>query len=171
MKLELVKHPNEILQTKITEEWDFDNPQYDASELRGSMLKVMTDNLGIGLAANQVNLRVRAFVFMNQAANNDEDSKALCLNPSWEPITDDPNIDMFESCLSYPGIILSVNRPSKIKAKWTDHNGKAVEQTLGGYSARCFMHEHDHLEGITMDQHVAPVIWKEAVANAEAKKT
>jgi peptide deformylase len=33
------------------------------------------------------------------------------------------------------------------------------------------MHEYDHLEGITMDQHVAPVKWKEAVANAEAKKT
>ena len=41
MKLELVTHPNEILQTKITEEFDFDNPQYDASELRDSMLELM----------------------------------------------------------------------------------------------------------------------------------
>lgn len=171
MELELVTHPNEILQTRITEEWDFDNPQYDASELRLAMLKVMTDNRGIGLAANQVNLNVRAFVMMNHNANNDEDSRALMLNPSWEPVTDQPDVDMFESCLSYPGVVLSVTRPSKIKAKWTDHNGKAYEEILGGYSARCFMHEHDHLEGITMDQHVAPVKWKEAVANAEAQNT
>ena len=171
MELELVTYPNEILQTKITEEWDFDNPQYDANELRDAMFKVMTKNLGIGLSANQVGLKVRAFVFVNNQATNDTDSKALVLNPSWEPIADEPDIDMFEACLSYPNIVLSVNRPAKIKAKWKNHTGKQFEETLYGYTARCFMHEYDHLEGITMDQHVAPVKWKEAVANAEAKKT
>jgi peptide deformylase len=171
MELELVTYPNEILQTKITEEWDFDNPQYDAVELRDAMFKVMTKNLGIGLSANQVGLKVRAFIFVNNQASNDTDSKALVLNPSWENVSDSQDIDMFESCLSYPGVVLSVNRPARIKAKWTDHHGKAIEMLLHGYTARCFMHEYYHLEGITMDQHVAPVKWKEAVANAEAKKT
>ena len=39
------------------------------------------------------------------------------------------------------------------------------------YQARCFMHEMDHLDGISMSEHVSPKIWREAVANAEAKKT
>ena len=170
MKLELITHPNEILQTKITEEWNFDNPQYDASELRDAMLNVMTSNRGIGLAANQVNIKVRCFVFVNNQANNNNEIKVLALNPSYEHIDDAPAVDMFESCLSYPGVVLSVNRPARIKAKWTNHTGKEYEEELIGYQARCFMHEHDHLEGITMDQHVAPVKWKEAVEKAQEKK-
>ena len=171
MKLELVIHPNEMLQTKITEEVNFDNPQYDLAELRGSMLSCMTNNLGIGLAANQCGVNVRWFVFINAMASNDAESKVLACNPSWETVEDSTDVDMFESCLSYPGVVLSVVRPHKIRAKWTDHNGKQFTELLSGYSARCFMHECDHLDGVTMDQHVAPVKWKEAVENAEAKKT
>ena len=169
MKLELITHPNELLQTKLTEEWDFENPQYDASVLRDAMLDVMVKNLGIGLSANQVGLKVRCFVFLNNQANNNIDTKVLALNPSWEPIEDAPTIDMYEACLSYPGIVISIERPERIKATWTDHNGKKFTEVLFGYQARCFMHECDHLDGVTMDQHVSPVKWKEAVADAEAK--
>ena len=169
MELELITHPNEMLQTKITEEFDFDNPQYDASELRDSMLACMKGNVGIGLAANQCGIKVRCFVFINGMANNKDESEVLALNPSYEVVEDAETVDMFESCLSYPGIILSVPRPHKIKASWTNHLGKKYTEVLNGYSARCFMHEHDHLEGITMDQHVAPVKWKEAVDNANKK--
>tara|TARA_B100000927_G_scaffold212208_1_gene172825 strand:- start:106 stop:621 length:516 start_codon:yes stop_codon:yes gene_type:complete len=171
MKLELITHPNEILQTKLTEEWDFDNPQYDASELRESMLDLMIKNLGIGLSANQVGLKVRCFVFLNNQANNNLDTKVLALRPSWKPMEDTKSITMYEACLSYPGVVLNIERPERIKATWTDHNGKKFEEVLIGYQARCFMHECDHLDGITFDQYVSPVKWKEAVANAEAKKT
>ena len=81
MKLELVTHPNEILQTKITEEFDFDNPQYDASELRDSMLELMKKEVGIGLAANQCGINVRCFVFVNGMANNQTEADVLALNP------------------------------------------------------------------------------------------
>ena len=65
MKLELVVYPNDALQTKITEEWNFENPQYNAEELRTEMLRIMVENKGIGLSANQVGINVRAFVFVN----------------------------------------------------------------------------------------------------------
>jgi peptide deformylase len=171
MKLELVTHPNEILQTKITEEFDFDNPQYDASELRDSMLELMKKEVGIGLAANQCGINIRCFVFVNGMANNQTEADVLALNPSYEVMEDAETVDMFESCLSYPGVILSIPRPHKIKATWTNHKGKKFTEVLNGYSARCFIHECDHLDGVTMDQHVAPVVWKKAVADAEAKKT
>ena len=147
MNLELVFHPNEMLQTKITEEVNFDNPQYDLNELRDSMIKCMTDNLGIGLAANQCGLNIRCFAFLNGNATQDHESKVLACNPSWERVAESEDVDMFESCLSYPGIVLSVNRPHRIKATWTDHLGKTYNEILYGYAARVFMHECDHLEG------------------------
>ena len=76
------------------------------------------------------------------------------------------DIDMFEGCLSYPGINLQISRPNKITARWLDHQGSDRSFVLDGYSARCFMHEMDHLNGITMDEHVSPRVWKEAMAKA-----
>ena len=172
MDLKLITYPNVSLETKIEKEWDFDNPPYDAVELKEAMLKVMKDNLGIGLSANQVGITdVRCFVFFNQQANNSTSCETLCLHPSWEATDDSVNIDMWEACLSYPGVNLSINRPSTIRANWKDEHGTQFSEKLIGYQARCFIHECDHLDGITMDQHVTPVKWKEAVANAEAKKT
>jgi peptide deformylase len=66
---------------------------------------------------------------------------------------------------------LNIVRPARIKAKWKDADGKPWEEELYGYQARCFMHEMDHLDGVSMSEHVSPKIWREAVANAEAKKT
>ena len=84
MDLKLITYPNKILETKIEKEWDFDNPPYDAVELKASMLKIMKDNLGIGLSTNQVGITdVRAFVFFNQQANNRESCETLCLHPKY----------------------------------------------------------------------------------------
>ena len=72
MKLELVIAPDERLDTAVTKEWDFDNPQYDAKELKDAMIKIMVKNRGIGLSANQVGIMdARCFVFQNNQANND----------------------------------------------------------------------------------------------------
>ena len=170
MDLKLITYPNKILETKIEKEWDFDNPPYDAVELKASMLKIMKDNLGIGLSTNQVGITdVRAFVFFNQQANNRESCETLCLHPKYVVTEDSVDIEMFEGCLSVPGVTLHINRPSTIKATWKDELGREFSEKLFGYQARCVMHEGDHLDGITMDQHVAPVKWKEALADAEAK--
>tara|TARA_B110000285_G_scaffold166383_1_gene185906 strand:+ start:601 stop:1119 length:519 start_codon:yes stop_codon:yes gene_type:complete len=172
MELELVIAPDERLDTAVTKEWDFDNPQYDAKELRASMIGVMKQNRGIGLSANQVGIMdARCFVFQNNQANNDYERNVLALHPSYEIVEDEPEIDMWEGCLSFPGITLQIKRPSRIKAKWKGVDGKEYGDELFGYQARCFMHELDHLDGISMNEHVSPKIWREAVANAEEKKT
>ena len=172
MKLELVIAPDERLDTAVTKEWDFDNPQYDAKELKDAMIKIMVKNRGIGLSANQVGIMdARCFVFQNNQANNDYDRNVLALQPSYEPIKEHPEVGMFEGCLSFPGITLNIVRPSRIRAQWKDEYGKQFDEELFGYQARCFIHEMDHLNGISMEEHVSPKVWKEAVANAEAKKT
>ena len=170
MELKLITYPDERLETKIDKEWDFDNPQYDAGELRIAMLQVMKAYEGIGLSANQVGVMdARCFVFFNQQVNNRDSAEVLCLNPTYEVHDDSVDVSMWEGCLSFPGINLEVSRPSTIKAKWFDHTGREFEEKLIGYQARCFMHEIDHLNGITMDQHVAPVKWKEALQKAGKK--
>jgi len=166
MKLELVVYPNDALQTKITEEWNFENPQYNAEELRTEMLRIMVENKGIGLSANQVGINVRAFVFVNSLDNNSDRQNALALNPTYEVHKDAVDIDMWESCLSYPGALVQIIRPNKITANWFDQKNKKRTFVLDGYSARCFIHETDHLNGVTMDEHVLPKVWKEALAKA-----
>ena len=166
MELQLITYPNDILHTPITEEWDLENPQYDAVELRQSMWKTMSAHQGIGLSANQVGLSVRAFVFRNTVDTNSDRQQVLALNPSYTVHEESVDIDMFEGCLSYPGINLQISRPNKITARWLDHQGSDRSFVLDGYSARCFMHEMDHLNGITMDEHVSPRVWKEAMAKA-----
>jgi peptide deformylase len=60
-----------------------------------------------------------------------------------------------EGCLSYPGIMLSINRPTKITATYQDETGKFVEQEFNGLTARIFQHEYDHMNGTDFTQKVS----------------
>ena len=168
MKLELVKHPSDWLSKKL-DPWDFDNPPMDPVELKKEMLKLMKANLGIGLSANQVGINARVFVFVhNNVTNNQNNREAICINPEIIK-TEEPVLTMWEGCLSFPEVTIQVPRHHKVKATWTNEFGKTVEDTFLGYDAVCFQHELDHLNGITFDQHVSPMVWKEAVEKAKKK--
>jgi peptide deformylase len=168
MKLELIKHPSDWLSRKL-DPWDFDNPPMDPVDMKKQMLKIMKANLGIGLSANQVGINARAFVFVNNnTTNNQIDRESLCLNPEVvEKLGED--VPMWEGCLSFPEVVVQVTRNHKIKAKWYTEHGKLKEDIFVGYDAVCFQHEIDHLDGITFDQHVSPMAWKEAVEKAKKK--
>ena len=49
----------------------------------------------------------RCFLFQNNQANNDYDRNVLALHPSYEVVTEHPEIGMFEGCLSFPDITLT----------------------------------------------------------------
>ena len=168
MNLDLVYYPNDILST-VCEEWDIENPPVDPKELKKTMFKRMIELGGIGLSANQIGLPYRVFAMQNNATNNIREREMLAINP--EVIEEDPvTVDMFESCLSIPDVMLKVVRPHKIKAAWTNEHGVRKTETLAGYTARVFLHELDHLNGISMNERVSPIEWKEAVQLAEEKK-
>jgi peptide deformylase len=67
-----------------------------------------------------------------------------------------------EGCLSYPALFLNVDRPSWIEAEFTDEFGDVNQVKLHGLSARCFLHELDHLNGIRYTNHVKPLALKMA---------
>lgn len=163
--MELVYHPNELLETKC-EHFDLDNPTVDLLQLKKDMFEMMKKHGGIGIAAPQVGLNYRIFCMQNNATNNLNERQMMAINP--EVVNADfPEVAMYESCLSVPGLVLNVMRPHKIEARWYNENGKKREETLTGYSARVFLHELDHLDGIMMMDRVSPLELKKAQEELE----
>jgi peptide deformylase len=62
-----------------------------------------------------------------------------------------------EGCLSYPGMFLTVPRPKWIVAEFVNENGQAQQMRFEGITARCFLHELDHMNGVKFVDHVGPV--------------
>ena len=71
-----------------------------------------------------------------------------------------------EGCLSSPGLFLNIERPRSIKVGFTDEFGEYKEAMLEGLSARCYLHELDHLNGIRYTQYVKPLALKMAKQRA-----
>jgi len=72
----------------------------------------------------------------------------------------------YEGCLSFPGVFVKITRPRKITAEFYNEKLELVTSELEGYTARCYMHELDHLLGITMRDRVSRLRWDMAVKKA-----
>jgi peptide deformylase len=122
------------------------------------MFDTMYDAPGIGLAAIQVGVAKRVLVIDLQ--ERDEESGAVIreprvfINPEIVEMSEDLTV-YSEGCLSVPDQYADVERPSIIKAKWLDENGKAHEEVIDGLLAICLQHEMDHLNGILFIDHLS----------------
>lgn len=122
------------------------------------MFDTMYDAPGIGLAAIQVGVPKRVLVIDLQ--ERDEESGAVIreprvfINPEIVEMSEDLTV-YSEGCLSVPDQYADVERPSIIKAKWLDENGKAHEEVIDGLLAICLQHEMDHLNGILFIDHLS----------------
>lgn len=163
--LTIVKFPNPILREKMPE-FDFGNPSEDPKKLEKDMLELMYSLNGIGLAANQVGKRVRMFVIGNK---DDPDNGQAFFNPMIIANTDTMQ-DLEEGCLSFPSIYVKIKRPSAIKARWQTSSGEWQESEFSGYDCKCFLHELDHLEGITYQDRVSALKWAMAVKRTKLTK-
>lgn len=156
---EIVEFPNSILREKIPV-FDFNNTDVDTDKLEKDLLETMYANNGMGLSANQVGLRYRVFVMGHK--DNPHLGQAF-FNP--EVMENTENVeDLPEGCLSFPDIYVKVKRPSAIKARWQNTKGEWQEGEFRGYDCKCFLHELDHLEGITFKDRVGSVKWTMALA-------
>ena len=64
---------------------------------------------------------------------------------------------LVEGCLSFPLLGLSITRPAEVGVRYQDFNGEWKGTTLTGISARCFLHELDHMNGILYTSKVKPL--------------
>jgi peptide deformylase len=152
--MNIVKFPDPILRERMPE-FDFDNPTHDPIQLEKEMLELMLSYNGIGLAANQVGIRARVFVMGHR--DSPEPGMAF-FNPEVVANTDEI-MDLEEGCLSFPGMYVKIKRPSAIKARWQNSSGEWEEGEFDGYNCKCFLHEFDHLEGITYQDRISPLKW------------
>ncbi|HEU24153.1 MAG: peptide deformylase [Mesoaciditoga sp.] len=117
-------------------------------ELLKEMSEIMYTQDGVGLAAPQVGISKRFFVYdIGEKLN-------IVVNP--QIIEKSREIELGqEGCLSIPDIYEEVPRSVKIKVKYTDQYGNEYARDLEGYEARVFQHEFDHLNGKLFIDHLS----------------
>jgi len=120
----------------------------DLKKIVYDMSQTMLDANGIGLAAPQVHLSHRMFIYINpEIEQDDQINISVFINPIIEKMSDETE-DNWEGCLSIPGMSGLVRRYKRIKYSATDLNGKNIVGEVQGLHARVIQHEFDHLNGI-----------------------
>lgn len=121
-------------------------------QLIEDMIETMEDASGAGLAAPQVHIPLRLFVYMVPAARSagpDDPPRAVeaLVNPVLTPIGDEIVVRT-EGCLSIPGLRGAVPRHARVRYEGLDQNGRPVTGEASGFLALVLQHENDHLDGI-----------------------
>ncbi len=125
----------------------------DNAEFRGfldAMVKTMHKAVGVGLAANQVGIGIRAIVLESRASKRYPDSPSFPLqayvNPRIVSASKKKVLD-WEGCLSIPGYRGLVPRHESLVVEATTPAGKVIRRKVSGFEARVFQHEIDHIDG------------------------
>ena len=121
------------------------------------MVKMMSEQNGVGLAAPQVGVLRRFLVMMNPDTNE----VFKMINPVILSRSDE-TVVMEEGCLSVLGpdglpVYANVTRPAVVTVEWTDVAGQRCAAEMSGLPARIVQHETDHLDGILFVDHLSPV--------------
>jgi peptide deformylase len=159
--MKLLKYPDEFL-SKQVKAVNLDNPGFDPVELKKEMTELMLASNGIGLSANQVGLDAQVFVMGDSVENS-----TICINPTVLQYTEE-TVDDIEGCLSFPNIYVKIKRPKEILAEWYNEDLEKQTVKIEGYSAKCYLHELDHLLGITFKDRASKLKWN--MATKKAKK-
>ena len=159
--MKLLFHPDEFL-SKQVKAVDLENPGFDPVELKKEMTELMLASNGIGLSANQVGLDAQVFVMGDSVENS-----TICINPTVLQYIEE-TVDDVEGCLSFPNIFVKIKRPKEILAEWYDENLEKQTVKIEGYSAKCYLHELDHLLGITFKDRASKLKWN--MAEKKARK-
>lgn len=116
--------------------------------LATDMIDTMYAAPGVGLAAPQVGVGLRIFVFDTQYDADDPTSERRPLVVVNPVLTPGPGVqDGPEGCLSVPGLYFPTPRTLAASVSGVDAAGSPVEYSGEGLLARCFQHEVDHLDG------------------------
>jgi peptide deformylase len=143
------QYPDTALRLVAHDVSEFDD---DLRRLADRMVSLMHDAQGVGLAATQVGVLRRLFVF-----EADDDGPRAVVNPQVVDRAEETETED-EGCLSLQGVRVPVERAVRIAVEGRDPNGDEVRWELEGLGARVIQHELDHLDGVlildrTDDEH------------------
>jgi len=145
---DLVSEDDPILRERLPL-FNFETSTINPADFASSMVETCRKFNGYGLSANQCGFRHRMFVM---GAGKEY---VAFFNPVL--VKSEDEIHMQEACLSFPMLGLRITRPEKIWVKYQDFTGEEKETHFTGLSARCFLHELDHMNGIVYTSVAKPL--------------
>jgi peptide deformylase len=166
----IIEAPDPLLKQISAPVTQFDD---ELKALVADMFETMYDAPGIGLAAIQIGVPLRALVIDLQPDDPDAEPEVCTAHGghshTHQPVKREPRVFINpeildpsqeytvyqEGCLSVPEVYADVERPSRIRARWQDLDGTVHEEDMDGLMATCLQHEMDHLEGILFIDHLS----------------
>jgi peptide deformylase len=140
----------------------------EVDELDGSLAKLAEDMIvtmhgapGVGLAATQVGVDKRLFVY------DIGDGPKSVVNPTISEARGEWEFE--EGCLSVPGLHWNIVRPKEVHLRGYDLDGKELSIDADEYLARVFQHELDHLDGVLLLERLDPEQRKQAMKTLRAR--
>lgn len=160
--LPIIQPDNPLLRRPAQRVTNFDS---DLQNLIEDMVDTMTAAQGVGLAGPQVARSLRLIVV--RLPDDDESIEEygadagklyVVANPSivWRS---EEKVTGVEGCLSLPGLLGDVERFASIEVAGQDRHGNPIRLNAGGWLARVFQHEIDHLDGILYID-IATNVWR-----------
>lgn len=151
-KLPLVLSPNPLLKSKSL---PVTNINKEFQIFLDNMLETMYHQEGAGIAAVQVGVLQRVFILdIDKKEEHEEKNPIFFINPEIIYQSEEESV-YNEGCLSFPGARSMIYRPKIVKVRYLDYDGNAQEMEADDYMARGILHENDHLNGITMPDHMS----------------
>jgi peptide deformylase len=133
---------------------DVENIDAKIAALAESMIETMYEAPGVGLAANQIGVQKRLFVY------DKGDGPHVVVNPVIVETSGEWLHD--EGCLSVPGLNWEILRPNAVHLKGYDLDGNELDIETDEYEGRILQHEVDHLDGILLIERLSDEQKKEA---------
>ncbi len=155
------QYPDPVLRMQAREVETFDG---DLRRLAERMTQLMRDASGVGLAATQVGIIRRVFVFQ---PDSDGDPLAV-VNPRLADTSDEKAVED-EGCLSLIGVQMPVERATSVRLEGRDLEGGELSIELTEHAARVVQHELDHLDGVLILDHTTDEARKAALAHLRPK--
>jgi len=141
-KLPIITLPDPVLRASSA---NIERVDGELTKLVDDMLETMYAAPGIGLAAIQVGVPKRLIVL--DVSGDDEPRRPLAMiNP--EILDLGPATRVYEEgCLSIPDVRIDIERPTTLRVRYVDREGKQQELDADGLLATAIQHEIDHLDG------------------------
>jgi peptide deformylase len=149
------QYPDPVLRMQAREVEEFDG---DLTKLVERLDHLLREASGLGLAATQIGVLRRAFVFLPDP----EQPPVVLVNPRFAATSEERESDT-EGCLSLQGVVIPVERHVSLTLEGKDPKGNDVRLELEGLPARIAQHELDHLDGVLILDRTTPEARREAL--------
>jgi peptide deformylase len=146
----ILHYPDKRLRQPALVVTRFDN---ELARLVEDMAETMYAAPGVGLAAPQIGVSLRLFLVDVAVGDGAPSELRTFINPELVEMVGE--VEYEEGCLSFPGVHEDIVRAERVRVRAQDVAGKRFEIEADGLLAIAIQHEHDHLNGRLMVDHLS----------------